>query len=329
MSLRKAATIKLDFSNVPTKPPPAQVIDFVYSKLGLSTEQLNRIHLKTSSTCAHVEIKDPNVALEIVEKHDGRHVIESREKTYPIAISMDDGSTIVKIHDASVNVTNTDIAQYMSNYGEVVSVAEGVWSAAFPSAGLPNGFRYVRIIVRKPIPSYVRINGETTLATYRGQQATCRKCDKAVHHGMTCVQNCKLTAQKTNIGERLNTYANVTATDNRSSETDTVLVHTATTSLLQTKSIRAASPKPGTSKQGNNTTPDKRAYSPRHRLTVSDAENENENIGHRQRSRSSSVKRIAEKKLTDFVTVESKRGRTRYSAKTTTPEGQKGRKTSF
>lgn len=54
----------------------------------------------------------------------------------------------MNIHDASVNVTNNKIGQYMSNYGEVVSVTEGIWSATFPSAGSPNGFRYVRIIVK-------------------------------------------------------------------------------------------------------------------------------------------------------------------------------------
>lgn len=131
------------------------------------------------------------------------------KKSYNIPINMDDGSKIVKIHDLSAKVKNAEIANCMREYGEVISVTEGVWSENFQCAGLPNGFRYVRMVIKTNIPSYLRIQGETTLATHRGQQHPCRKCELAVH----CLDNRKLTSQKANLSERLtSSYASITAT---------------------------------------------------------------------------------------------------------------------
>uniref|UniRef100_A0AAG5DP40 Uncharacterized protein n=1 Tax=Anopheles atroparvus TaxID=41427 RepID=A0AAG5DP40_ANOAO len=224
------ATIKLDFSSLPAKPPPGDVIDFIYKKIELSNEQIVRIHIKSSSPTVHVELKDQSVALEVVERHDGRQSFTFKEKSYNIPISMDDGSKIVKIHDLSAKVKNAKIANYMREYGEVISVTEGVWSENFPCAGLPNGFRYVRLIIKKDIPSYLRIQGETTLATHRGQQQTCRKCERAVHYGMSCLENRKLTSQRANLNERLTSpYASITATAHmderrKSEEKETAIV---------------------------------------------------------------------------------------------------------
>lgn len=343
MSARGSATIKVDFSNIPTRPPAAEVIDFVITKLGLHKEQLNRIHLRTSSTCAYVEVKDPNIALDIVDKHDCRHEIECHGKKYAIAISMDDGSTIVKIHDVSALVTNTDIAKYMSYYGEVVSVTEGVWSAAFPCAGLPNGFRYVRMVRKKPIPSFIHINGETTLVTHRGQQATCRKCNMAVHHGMTCVKNRMLIAQKSNVNDRLNTYASIAASNNSSAAIEAIPSTSKTLSapLSQAKGISAASLTDRDTTQSHQseksekvstkrTQPDAlvsvtanatKNTSPIRRTSKSESSTPTHSNG---RERSTSAKRQAERLLTDTMTVESKRGRTRYLVKSSNAD--RGRK---
>lgn len=342
MLTRRVSTIKVDFSNLPTKPPPNEVIDFITAKLGLNVEQISRIHLRTSSTAAHVEIKDPNIALDIVEKHDGRHEMSCQDKLFPIVISMDDGSTIVKIHDASVYVTNTDIAEYMSNFGEVISVTEGIWSKAFACAGLPNGFRYVRMIIKKQIPSYIHINGETTLATYRGQQPTCRKCDNAVHHGMTCVQNRKLTIQKTSVNERLHTYASVTSAENRKSVTEQGKNHArnnedlaSTAQHPQEEKSNNGSSQPVYSNTNNRSLQGMPKTSSQQTTTTTPASDETtstkrcRNTALSRPSRSLSAKRQAEKKLTDCVSIVMKKGRTRYTfPQTSQSESDKGKRES-
>lgn len=43
------ATMKLDFLSQPSKPPPGDVIDFIYKKIELTNERIVRIHIKSSS----------------------------------------------------------------------------------------------------------------------------------------------------------------------------------------------------------------------------------------------------------------------------------------
>lgn len=85
-----------------------------------------------------------------------------------------------------------------SKHGKIASIREGVWGENFPCKELPDGYRYVSMVVENPIPSYVTIKGETTLVTYRGQSKTCRNCEQKVHHGMTCAQNRKQLKQSAN-----------------------------------------------------------------------------------------------------------------------------------
>lgn len=307
MSATGQSSIKLDFSHVPNKPTTNEVIDFITGKLGISMIQVNRIHLRTSSVSCHVDIKEQSIALDIVEKNDGKHTIQCKGVEYPIPITMDDGSTIVKIHDASAQVTNTHIKNHMQRYGDVICVTEGVWSDAFACAGIPNGYRYVRMVIKKQIPSYIHINGETTLATHRGQQHTCRKCDHPVHHGMTCLSNRKLNSQKTNLMDRLKSYADVTTSGIQQKQN--TLNTTTTTNTIPVE--QPPQPQPGTS--GLKFIPIKQtdAMTNDNSTVTETAVNLETNKGYR--SRSPSVKRQAEKKLTDFITVESKRWRTRYT----------------
>ena len=48
---------------------------------------------------------------------------------------------------------------------------------------MKNKVRIVKMVLNKPIPSYVIIGGYKTGCTYEGQQATCRHCNQPVHSG--------------------------------------------------------------------------------------------------------------------------------------------------
>ncbi|KXJ62560.1 hypothetical protein RP20_CCG019863 [Aedes albopictus] len=43
----------------------------------------------------------------------------------------------------------------------------------------------------KPIPSYITVEAEMTLVTYRGQSATCKHCHRNVHFSQTCSEYAK------------------------------------------------------------------------------------------------------------------------------------------
>lgn len=194
MSVRRENTFRIDYANVPRKPSFEELHDFVSAKLGLQYEQVVRLQPSRSLGCAFVKVVDLELARKIVAEHDNKHETELR-------ITLQDGSVEVKLTDLSEDITNEQIADFLGAYGEVLSITEQVWDSKYRFAGLPNGVRIVRMMVKRNIASYVTIDGQTTNVLYFGQLQTCRYCSEFVHNGISCVQNKKLLVQKT--------YANV------------------------------------------------------------------------------------------------------------------------
>lgn len=127
---------------------------------------------------------------------------------------MEDGCTHVKVHDLSMDVTDEQLTSHMTQYGEVLSIQELVWTDDYEFAGLPTGIRLIKMFLQQPIKSYISICGESTYVTYPGQRATCKHCGEYMHTGIPCVQNKKLLVQKASVNERLtvssgNSYASV------------------------------------------------------------------------------------------------------------------------
>lgn len=201
MSVRRENTFRIDYANVPRKPSFEELHDFVSAKLGLQYEQVVRLQPSRSLGCAFVKVVDLELARKIVAEHDNKHETEVDGKVYKLRITLEDGSVEVKLTDLSEDVTNEQIADFLGAYGEVLSITEQVWDSKYRFAGLPNGVRIVRMMVKRNIASYVTIDGQTTNVLYFGQLQTCRYCSEFVHNGISCVQNKKLLVQKT--------YANV------------------------------------------------------------------------------------------------------------------------
>ncbi|KAL9704327.1 hypothetical protein quinque_007845 [Culex quinquefasciatus] len=80
---------------------------------------------------------------------------------------------------------------------------EQVWGDSFAYKGVSSGIRVAKMTLKKDIKSFVTIQQEQTLITYRGQPRTCRHCGRISHPGMTCTDNKKLEGQKNALDERL------------------------------------------------------------------------------------------------------------------------------
>lgn len=194
---RRQNTFRVDYANVPKKPSFEDVHKFVAQSLGLKREEVERIQCSRTLGCAFVKVSDLEIAQRVVDQHDNKHMLVCDENTYQIRITMEDGAVDVKLSDLSEAVTNEEITQFLSQYGEVMSIRELIWDDKYFFGGISTGVRVVRMTVMKNISSYVKIGGETTNVAYYGQQQTCRHCSEWSHNGISCVQNKKLMLQKT------------------------------------------------------------------------------------------------------------------------------------
>lgn len=209
-------TFRVDFSNLPKRMSYEETHNFVHNTLGLSLDTVVRLQVNHALNCAQVKCSDLKTAQDTVIRHNGKHEFEINNTKYKVKLNMDDGGIEVKIHDLSENVTPEQIGEFLKQYGDVIAIKELMWGDHFVYNGVSTSVRVAKMVLRKHIKSYVVVQGEPTLISYPGQPATCKHCTNLVHPGMTCVQNKKLNAQKTDLNSRLqrareerSTYADI------------------------------------------------------------------------------------------------------------------------
>lgn len=208
-------TFKVDLSNFPKRPSFEEIHAFVHEKIGLTIDQVLRLQMNHAQNCAHVKCRDLKIAQDAVDQHNGRHELEVNKTKFKVRLMMDDGGVDVKIHDLSENIRNEEIIDFLKQYGEVISIKELVWGDTFAFKGISSGIRVAKMVLHRHIKSFVTIQGEESLVSYRNQPQYCKHCTNPSHPGLTCVENKKLIGQKADLNNRLNaaqgktTYAGV------------------------------------------------------------------------------------------------------------------------
>ena len=191
-SVRKNILV-IDFSVLPDRPNLEVVQRFVEKGLGITSSDLKSIQLHNIRHCVLIEMADPGAATKIATETHCKYAF----KTHPgikIPVYVDDNTVDVRIHDLPLDMPNTKIAEAMREYGEVLTIRDEVWRNFF--TGVPNGVRVLKMKLSKPVPSYITVCELSTLATYTGQIASCRRCGKKRHVSKSCAEAIKLTENK-------------------------------------------------------------------------------------------------------------------------------------
>lgn len=157
-------TIVVDFSVLPKRPILEQVQEFVKDCIKIDMADVKSIQLHNLRNCLYIEVCNAGVAARIHKQHHLRHSYSYHGMTYTIPVFVDGPTATVKIHDLPPQMANTDISDHMKQYGKVLSIQNDVWKNFFP--GLPNGVRLVRMILDKPVPSNIVINGQSSYVSY-------------------------------------------------------------------------------------------------------------------------------------------------------------------
>lgn len=192
------STFVVNFRILPNRPKCTDISDFLTKKLGFELSELK--HLQIIDSRVFVGTDSPQKAQDIVQEHNLQHQVLQDGKSYNIPLSMEDGAVEVRIHQLRPKINNQQVAQRMREYGEIVSIREDVWRDVFP--GVPNGIRLLRMKLQKPIPSYITVENQRTLVTYKGQEATCKFCQRRVHFNMKCSEFAK-TLKTASVNQRL------------------------------------------------------------------------------------------------------------------------------
>lgn len=199
--MRRENTFRIDFSNLPLKPSYEKIYEFCRTVLGLKREDVKRLQCHRGESCAFVKVVDFALAQKVVDEHDEKHDIEYGDKKYKLRITMEDGSVEVRVWDLPEDVSEDKITEFLSRYGDVLSIRELMFDEGHAYGGIPLGIWSARMVVKRNIESWATIDGVQAYLTYKGQLQSCRHCHEQTHTGISCVQNKKLLVQKS--------YANV------------------------------------------------------------------------------------------------------------------------
>lgn len=206
-------TFMVNFSEAAKKPKVDIVTDLIFNKIKIPTERIKSFQFNGSRGITYVECDSLEYALEIVESHDRKHEVSFDNVKFMVPLLMDDGATIVRVHDLPPQMDDDIIKREMEIYGEILSIKSEVWDTPLQLKGIPSGVRKLRIRLTNTIPSYIFMAGHSTLVTYKNQQITCRHCGRQVHYGAKCAEAVQITGNHSSVNARMQRpasgYANV------------------------------------------------------------------------------------------------------------------------
>lgn len=196
-------TFMVNFSEATKKPKIEVITDLIFNKIKIPSKRVKSFQFNGSRGITYVECDSLEYAQEIVENHDRRHEVSYDNMKIVAPLLMDDGATVVKLHDLPPQMDNEYIKHEMGKYGEVLSIKSEVWEAPVQLIGIPSGVRKMRIRLITSIPSYIFIAGHSTLVSYKNQQITCRHCGRQVHYGAKCAEAVQIVNAQNSVNNRL------------------------------------------------------------------------------------------------------------------------------
>lgn len=196
-------TFMVNFSEVTRKPKVEVITDLIFNKIKIPSQRVKSFQFNGSRGVTYVECDSLDYALEIVENHDRKHEVAYDNVKVFVPLLMDDGATVVRLHDLPPQMDNDYIKNEMTKYGEVLSIKSEVWETPEQLKGIPNGVRKLRIRLVASIPSYIFMAGHSTHVTYKNQQITCRHCGRQVHYGAKCAEAVQIINSQRSVNTRL------------------------------------------------------------------------------------------------------------------------------
>lgn len=187
-------------------PSPAEYGVFLKETMEMKTEDIlsigntvkNRLRIKFTSEKLVEECFKKIEELKLYSDSQGRE--------YNLSIYNESSKQIVKIHGVPFEMSEDEIKKSLEMYGVVDGFRKEKWNNI--GFNVYNEIITVRMEIKNPIPSYLRIMGRQYWVTYFGQVKTCRRCNATSHEAKDCDYNAK------NIVNRHVNYAAATKSPN-------------------------------------------------------------------------------------------------------------------
>lgn len=179
-------TITMDFKKVKKKPSHMHLHMWVRNNLKLSEDQIIGIQYNHLKSVVYLKLTSNIMVKKLLNQHGEIMKYTSEEGTeFEIFLSEESEEKIVRVFDFPFELDNNKIKNKLENYGIVKSIR----NEYYKGDGLfkvDTGIRTAIMLIRKNIPSYLSIEGASSLVTYKDQIRTCMICDEPGHERKEC-----------------------------------------------------------------------------------------------------------------------------------------------
>lgn len=186
MVIKRENTITLDFKKVKKKPPNSNIHRWIKDKFGFKVDQVTCIQFDHLRFKIYVKLISEILVKQAVQKYEQEQLTYSDEgNEYEIFVTEESEDTIVKVFDFPPELSNSKLKEAFEKYGCVKNIKNEMWSGNDLYA-VESGVRILTMGLKRNIPSYVTIDGITSLVTYKNQERTCLICECPGHERRDC-----------------------------------------------------------------------------------------------------------------------------------------------
>lgn len=163
-----------------------EVWEFLKDVFSVKLEELRMVQIETSGKRIHVKFADARRAEEVAGTGRCRLAYSDGTECDVLLVGPGPGSKVLRVRNLPMEVSTQEICLCLGQYGKILEVREERYPRGSCFEGLLSGTRVVKMVMKRDVPSYVRVGGHEAMVFYQGQKPTCHVCGDTEHFRANC-----------------------------------------------------------------------------------------------------------------------------------------------
>lgn len=184
-TVNRINSIQCIFDRKAPRPNSFDFQDWILDDVKIPADVIDTFQLDFVLYSVFVKFISADSFMTYVQSKTGEHQFKHSDGTISKVQIVPSGIRNVRVFNVPPECPNALIEKALTPYGDVLSTVNETWGPAH-RLQCNSGVRSVRMDVKRPIPSYMTIEGTRAQISYFGQLPTCSICQSTDHLRMYC-----------------------------------------------------------------------------------------------------------------------------------------------